>query len=208
MSEVVFQAQKRVVSGSAGARRIRREGRIPGVIYGHAGEALNIDLDAAAFAGGIKGISESTIVKVTVDGQSHDAFVKDTQRNMVDGAILHVDFYEVDINQVLRAHVPLHVFGSPAGVRNGGIFESPLHAIEVECLPRDLPERISVDVSNLDVNQSIHVRDLGLGDGVRLISGADQVVALVKFAKAEESGPVAEEAVAEPVDAKKAEAKG
>ncbi|MDR1908974.1 MAG: 50S ribosomal protein L25 [Spirochaetaceae bacterium] len=207
MSEVVFQARKRTDSGSAEARRLRRQGRIPAVIYGAKGQSQTIDLDAVEFAGGLRGISESTIVKVTIDNESHDAFVKDTQRNMVSGGILHVDFYEIDTNQILRARVPLNVFGNPVGIRNGGIFESPLHDIEVECLPRDLPPRISVDVSGLDVNQSIHVRDLALGEGVRLISGGDQVIALVKFAKAEEAAAVEETAPAEPADAKKAEAK-
>jgi large subunit ribosomal protein L25 len=184
MSQVVFAARNRAGSGSAEARRIRRSGRIPGIIYGHSGKTFSIDLDAREFANGIKGISASTIVTVNVEGQSHDAFVKDTQRNIMDGGILHVDFYEVDRDRVLRARVPLHIQGNPAGVREGGIFESSLHDVEVECLPKDLPERFVVDVSGLGVNQSIHVRDLSLGEGVRLISGGDQVIALVKFAKA------------------------
>jgi large subunit ribosomal protein L25 len=176
-------------------------------MYGRSGQPVAIDLDAAELAGGLKGISESTIVKIHIDGKNHDAFVKDTQRNIVSGGILHVDFYEVDSAQILRARVPLHVTGNPVGVRNGGIFESPLHDIEVECLPKDLPERIHVDVSTLDVNQSIHVRDLALGEGVRLISGGDQVIALVKFARAEEAAATEETPAAEGADAKKAEAK-
>jgi large subunit ribosomal protein L25 len=203
MSQVVFAARKRVNAGSGDARRVRRAGRIPAVIYGHSGTALTIDLDALEFATGIKGISESTIVKVDVDGQGHEAFVKDTQRNILDGRILHVDFYEVESNTMLRARVSIHIQGNPVGVREGGILESPLHDIEVECLPKDLPERIIVDVSNLGVNQSIHVRDLSLAAGVRLISTADQVVALVKFAKEETVAPASEEAVVqEPADAK------
>ncbi|MDR2053729.1 MAG: 50S ribosomal protein L25 [Treponema sp.] len=196
MSQVVFEARKRVGAGSGDARRVRRAGRIPAVIYGRSGNALTIDLNALEFSAGVKGISGSTIVKVNVDGKAVDAFVKDTQRNILDGQILHVDFYEVETDTLLRARVPVHVTGNPVGVRNGGIFESPLHEVEVESLPRNLPERITVDVSALDVNQSIHVRDLALGDGVRLISGADQVVALVKFAKAEEAAASAEEAAA------------
>jgi large subunit ribosomal protein L25 len=195
MSQVVFAARNRALAGSADARRVRRSGRIPGVIYGHSGKALPIDLDALEFSNGVKGISESTIVTVNVDGEAHDAFVKDTQRNILDGKILHVDFYEVKGDRVLRARVRLHVHGNPIGVRDGGIFESPLHDIEVECLPKDLPERINVDVSNLGVNQSIHVRALPLSDGVRLLSGGDQVVALVKFAKAEEVEAVVTEEV-------------
>jgi large subunit ribosomal protein L25 len=185
MNQVVLKARNRVKTGSGEARRIRRSGRVPGVLYGRSGEAVSIDLDAQEFAGGIKNISESTIVKVEVDGKSYDAFVKDTQRNIVDGLILHVDFYEVESGVAVRARVSIHLQGSPAGVRNGGVLEFPLHEIEVECLPKDLPERIDLDVSSLGVNQSIHVRDLALGEGVRLISGGDQVVALVKYAKEE-----------------------
>jgi large subunit ribosomal protein L25 len=207
MSETVFQARKRVETGSAVARRLRRQGRLPAVIYGHSGSALSIDLDALEFAGGIKGISESTIVKVNIDGDTKNAFVKQTQRNMVNNSILHVDFYEIDTSQALRAKVSLRITGNPVGVRNGGIFESPLHDIEVECLPKDLPERIDVDVSALDVNQSIHVRDLNLGEGVRLISGGDQVIALVKFARAEDAAAAAAVSAPEAADAKKDEAK-
>ncbi|MDR2758773.1 MAG: 50S ribosomal protein L25 [Spirochaetaceae bacterium] len=206
MSQVVFAARNRANTGSGDARRIRHAGRIPAVIYGHSGQALSIDLDALEFIHGVKGISESTIVKVEVDGKTHDAFVKDTQRNITDGKVLHVDFYEVESNTTLRARVSVHIHGNPIGVREGGILESPLHDIEVECLPKDLPERIDVDVSDLKVNQSIHVRDLALGSGVRLISGGDQVVALVKFAKAE-TVPSTEEETAAAAAAPEAEAK-
>jgi len=86
------------------------------------------------------------------------------------------------------------VRGNPVGVRDGGTLEVPVHEVEVECLPKDLPERIIVDVSELKANQAIHVRDLALGEGVRMITGGDQVVAVVKFAKAVSS----EDSVAEP----------
>jgi large subunit ribosomal protein L25 len=145
------------------------------------------------FVRSAKNISESTIVKVETDDKSYDAFVKNTQRNIIDGNILHVDFYEVESGVVLRARVSLHLHGNPVGVREGGNMENPLHEIEVECLPKDLPERIEIDISGLKVNQSLHVRDIPLAEGVKLISAADQVVALVKFAKAEVA-PAAEAA--------------
>jgi large subunit ribosomal protein L25 len=193
MNQVMLKARNRVKTGSGEARRIRRSGRIPGVLYGRSGEAISIDLDALEFAGGIKNISESTIVKVDVDGKPYDAFVKDTQRNITDGSILHVDFYEVESGVTLRARVSIHLQGNPAGVREGGVLEFPLHEIEVECLPNDLPERIDLDISGLEANQSIHVRDIVLGPGVRLISGSDQVVALVKYAKEESAAASAAE---------------
>ncbi|GHV75390.1 50S ribosomal protein L25 [Spirochaetia bacterium] len=204
MSNVVFAAKNRADAGSKGARRLRKEGRIPAVVYGRSGTALSIDMDALEFINSAKGISESTIVTINVDGITHQAFVKDTQRNITNGQVLHVDFYEVEAGVILRAKVSVHVHGNPVGVREGGILEAPLHDIEVECLPKDLPERLDVDIAELKVNQSIHVRDLKLGDGVRLISNPDQVVALVKFAKAEvEVAAETEAAAAEPAEAAK-----
>ncbi|MDR2185225.1 MAG: 50S ribosomal protein L25 [Treponema sp.] len=195
MGQVVFTAKSRAAAGSRKARQIRRQGRIPAVIYGRSGGSVSVDLDAVEFGNKVKGISESTIVTLDIDGETRQAFVKDTQRNIMNGTVLHVDFYEVESGIALRAKVSIHIQGTPIGVREGGVLEFPLHEVEVECLPKDLPERIDVDISGLKVNQSIHVRDLALGDGVRLISGGDQVVALVKFAKAESAAaPAAEDA--------------
>jgi len=196
MSKVVLQAKNRQKKGSAESRRMRRSGRIPAVLYGRSGKSISIDLEAVDFIRNTKGISESTIVKVEVDGKSYDAFVKDTQRNIIDGNILHIDFYEVESGVALRAKVSIILHGNPIGVREGGMLENPVHEIEVECLPKDLPERIELDVSNLKANQSIHVRHIPLADGVKLISNPDQVVALVKFAKAEAAAPAAAEAEA------------
>jgi large subunit ribosomal protein L25 len=190
----MLQAKNRQKTGSAESRRIRRGGRIPAVIYGRSGKALSVDLDSVEFIQGVKGISESTIVTVQVDGTSHDAFVKATQRNIINGKILHIDFYEVESGVALRAKVSLQLHGNPIGVREGGILENPLHEIEIECLPKDLPERIEIDISGLKVNQSMHVRDIPLAEGIRLLSNPEQVVALVKFAKAEAAAPAAEAA--------------
>jgi len=197
MSQVVLSARNRQGKGSGVARKIRRAGRIPAVLYGRSGKAISIDLDELEFTNGVKNISESTIVKVEVDGKPYDAFVKDTQRNIMDGKILHVDFYEVESGVSLRARVSIHLKGNSIGVREGGVLEFPLHEIEVECLPKDLPERIELDISNLGANQSIHVRDIALSDAIRVISALDQVVALVKYAKEEKvEAPVEEEAAA------------
>jgi len=197
MSKVVLQAKNRQKEGSAESRRMRKNGRIPAVLYGRSGKAVSIDLDASEFVKGTKGISESTIVNINVDGKAYDAFVKDTQRNILDGNILHIDFYEVESGVALRAKVSLVLHGNPVGVREGGMLETPLHEIEVECLPKDLPERIEIDISGLKANHSIHVRDIPLAQGVRLLSNPDQVVALVKFAKIEVvAAPEAEAAAA------------
>ena len=198
MSQVVLTAKNRQKNGSGEARRIRRAGRIPAVLYGRSGTAISIDLDAKEFVNGIKNISESTIVKVEVDGKPYDAFVKDTQRNIVDGSILHVDFYEVESGVTLRARVPIQLKGNAAGVRDGGILEFPLHEIEVECLPKDLPPKIELNISSLAANQAIYVRDIGISDAIRVITPVNQVIVLVKYAKeaAAAAAPTAEEAAA------------
>ncbi|MDR0539970.1 MAG: 50S ribosomal protein L25 [Spirochaetaceae bacterium] len=195
MANVQFAAKKREAAGSAAAARLRRTGRIPAVIYGHT-QTVSLDLDEREFVNGIKGITESTIVQVNFDGASHDAFVKSTQRNITNGKILHVDFYEIEMGKSLRTKVAVRVFGNPIGVRDGGILETPLREIEVECLPKDLPARIEVDISELKANQSIHAKDLKLGDGVKLMSSPDKVIALVKFAR-QEKAQVEEEIPAE-----------
>ena len=196
MSQVILKARNRANKGSGEAQRIRRMGRIPAVIYGRTGKAVSIDLDAREFVNETKGISESTIVKVDVDGKPFDAFVKDTQRNILDGNVLHVDFYEVESGMSLRAKVTIQLKGNAIGVREGGVLEFPLHEVEVECLPKDLPERIELDISSLGANQSIHVRDLVLGEGVKLITSSDQVIVLVKYAKEETPAAAVEEAAA------------
>jgi len=197
MSKVVLQAKNRQSKGSAESRRLRRGGRIPAVIYGRSGKSVSIDLDASDFVKGTKGISESTIVKVEVDGKAYEAFVKDTQRNIIDGNILHIDFYEVESGVALRAKVSLVFNGNPVGVREGGMLETPVHEIEIECLPKDLPERIDIDISGLKANQSMHVRDIALAPGIKLLSNPDQVFALVKFAKVEVvAAPAADAAAA------------
>ena len=196
MSQVVLSAKNRQNNGSVEARKIRRAGRIPGVLYGRSGKAMSIDLDALEFTNGVKNISESTIVKVEVDGKPYDAFVKATQRNIVEGKIIHVDFYEVESGVLLRARVTIQLKGNAVGVREGGVLEFPLHEIEVECMPKDLPERIELDISGLGVNQAIHVRDIPLSDAIRVISASDQVVALVKYAKEEKAAAAATEETA------------
>lgn len=196
MNQVVFTAQKRVDTGSRSAARLRKEGRLPAVVYGRSGQSQALDLDALEFSKAVKGISESTIVTLKVDGATRDAFVKDAQYDIVSGKVVHVDFYEVDSNKLVRAKVPVHLFGTALGVREGGILENPLHEVEVECFPRFLPEHLDVDVSALKANQSIHVRDLQLGADVRVLSNGDQVIALVKYAKAEAASEAAPEAAA------------
>jgi large subunit ribosomal protein L25 len=192
---VTLKAKKRTAQGKGAAKRLRRAGRIPAVIYGHSGESIPIDLDAAEFTNNARSITESTLVTVDIEGEDRDAFVKDTQQDILTGRIGHVDFFEIVRGQMLRARVPIRVTGNAIGVRDGGVLSVPAYDVEVECLPKNLPAFIPVDVTNLGTNESIHVRDLKLKDGVKMLTSDDEVVALVKFAKEEvEAAPAAAEA--------------
>jgi large subunit ribosomal protein L25 len=192
MDQKTFTAVERTKLGKGPVGRLRKDGKVPAVIYGRKGTSVSVSLEEKEVLKTLHEISESTIVKVKVGGKEIDAFVKDTQMDYLANKLLHVDFYEVEKDRVLRAKVPLKMVGSPAGVREGGVFEIATHEIEVECLPANLPERIEVDVSNLNLNQTIHVRDLKLAASVKVHTSADQVVAAVKYAKEEKVAPVVE----------------
>jgi large subunit ribosomal protein L25 len=126
--------------------------------------------------------------------------LKELQIDPVKGRPLHADFLEVSMERKIRVEVPLVLSGEPVGVKSkGGILEQPLRQLFVECLPLDIPDRIPVDVSQLDIGNAIHVRDITVGEGVRILEDADRVVASVVAPAAEEvAAPVEEEKPAEP----------
>jgi large subunit ribosomal protein L25 len=112
----------------------------------------------------------------------------------VSGSWIHADLFEVDLQKTIEVRVPLHIVGKPMGVENGGILDHPLREVEIECLPRAIPDSVEVDVSNLDVGDSIHVRDLVLPAGAKMLSDGDLAVASVVLPKAEEEAKPAEAA--------------
>jgi large subunit ribosomal protein L25 len=195
MSQTVLTAVSRVTENKGQVRRLRAEGKLPAVIYNRHGKARSIALDGHEFAKACVGISESTILKLNIDGAETEAFIKDRQIDWFKGTVLHVDFFEVEKGQTIHARVSIHLVGVPQGVRDGGVLETPVHEVDVECLPKDLPGKIEMDISNLEANHSVHIRDLNVPN-VKILNSGEQVVALVKFAKAE----------AEPVVAATAEA--
>lgn len=194
MNQHVIEAKSRELSTKGAVNALRRSGGIPAVIYNRHGVSTPIALDSFAFQKSLRGVSESTIIKLKVGDKSYDCLIKDRQLDWLHGTTLHVDFFEVESGVAMRAKVTVHLIGTAIGVRNGGILENPMHEIEVECMPKDMPEKFEVDISGLEANHSIHVRDIVKSDKVRVISPMDQVVALVKFAKGEETAPAAETA--------------
>ncbi|HUI70343.1 MAG TPA: 50S ribosomal protein L25 [Spirochaetia bacterium] len=180
-----LNVESRQGGGKSAAGRLRREGKIPAVIYGHTAPTP-ITVDAREFRNAFKRITENTIVELHMPGGVHEVLVKDYQRDNLTGQIVHVDFYEFEKGKALRTRVPIRLTGNPVGVKEGGILETQLRELDVECLPKDLPEEIVLDITELALDRALHVRDLVLPTGVRVLLAADQVVCLVAHRKAEE----------------------
>lgn len=184
MERLALRAEPRSKIRTRESRRLRRAGRVPAVVYG-AAEAETISLDAREAQRLFRHASESTIISLVTGGGDRDVLIKDYQTDRVTDQLLHVDFLEVVADRALRTHVPLRFVGTPVGVRQGGIMETLLRELHVECLPKDLPESLEVAIEGLDGGQSIHVRELDTPDAVRVLSPSDQVVCLVAHRVAE-----------------------
>jgi len=184
MEQKTLTAHSRKAFGSADSRRQRRNGKIPAVIYGH-GEPQGLLIEAHEFNTKFMKVSESTIINLKVDGDSHDVLIRDYQEDTISGAITHVDFYEIERGKTLRTNVGLQLTGAAVGIREGGILESFVHELEVECLPKDLPEGIDLDIANLELGHSLHVRDIEAPAGVNILNSQDQVVCTVAHKKIE-----------------------
>lgn len=185
MERLALRAEPRSKIRTRESRRLRRAGRVPAVVYG-AAEAETISLDAREAQRLFRHASESTIISLVTGGGDRDVLIKDYQTDRVTDQLLHVDFLEVVADRALRTHVPLRFVGTPVGVRQGGILETLLRELHVECLPKDLPESLEVAIEGLDGGQSIHVRELDTPDAVRVLSPSDQVVCLVAHRVAEQ----------------------
>lgn len=187
MAEHVLSADDRSATGKGPNRRLRMAGRIPGVIYGKGREAQSVVLDPTALEKLLhkSGAGLNTLIDLSVAGSTDTVLVKELQRHPVHGTYVHVDFFKVDMTQKIIVSVPIHFVGKARGVEFGGILDHPLREIEVECLPRAIPEHIEVDVSALEIGQAIHVRDLRLPEGVQVMTDAELPVASVVLPAAE-----------------------
>lgn len=182
MEEKVLNANKRAVLSKSNLLSLRKQKRIPAVMYDRHGKSISLDVCEVEFGRLFKTITESTILKVLLEGEEHEVFVKDYQYDRVKDKIVHVDFYAVERGVPLRTKVKIKLVGSPEGVRRGGVLETGLTEVEVECLPKNLPTRLTVDVTNLEVNTSLHVRDIPVSEGVSILTDPDVTIAALKFA--------------------------
>ncbi len=202
---VVLNGQPREELGSGSAGRLRREGQIPAVVYGHT-DPLHCSISARDFYTTFHTVSESTIVTLKVGKEKRDVLIKDYDEDITTGNVRHIDFFEIEKGKKLRTHVAIEFEGSPAGVREGGILDHNLYQLEIECLPKDIPEHLVVDVSSLGVDDVLHVRDLVIPEGVKVLTNLDQTVCSIIIPRAVVEEEEGEEEGAEPEVVKKEEA--
>lgn len=192
MEQVVLKAEKRNVVGKQ-VKALRREGKLPGVIYGRHVEPIAISLEAHSTGLAMAKLTSSSLVTINVDGKDYPALVRDRQRDYIKGNLTHVDFLAVDLTEKIRTFVSLHFFGVSGAVKDyNGVLVHNLERLEVECLPTDLPERIEVDISVLaQIGDGIRVHDVVKSDKVTILSDGDEMVAVVTLAKEEAAEEVA-----------------
>ncbi len=194
MANRIVEADNRSEFGKGPAGRLRRSGKLPGIIYGRS-ETMPITLDEHGFYQTFKQISESTIITIRTPGKDVDVLLKDYDEDLATGHLRHVDFYAIESGQLLRANVPIHLTGAAPGVREGGVLQSQIHEVEVECFPKDIPEYFELDISGLQVGDALHVSDLPDLEGVKVLNSEDQTIALVAMTREEVEEEVEEEEV-------------
>ena len=194
MAEIVISATNRADRGKNAARRLRRRGLVPGIVYGGKGGNLAVAVDPKALQRVLRSeAGRNAILKLSIaDHGSSNAILKNWQVDPVKESFLHADFYRIAMDVAIRVTVPIHVVGEARGVKvDAGILELVIREIEVECLPGDIPERIAVDVADLGINQSLRVSDVPIPAKVKVLQAADQVVVHVVAVKEEEAAPAA-----------------
>jgi large subunit ribosomal protein L25 len=199
-------AQPRTVSGTGAVNRLRKSGLTPAVVYGSKVAAANVQVDTKTFSKILQGsASDNILVSLKLATGEQLALVQEVQHDHLRGGITHVDFHAIAYDKEIHAEVPVEIVGEAPGLKFGGLVEAIHHTLEVRCLPKDLPERITVDVSSLELNKSIHVSEVNLPEGVRAKLAGDVVVVMCVEPKVEaEPEPAA--AAAAPAAAKAAPA--
>lgn len=186
MDTIVLKATRRTVTGKQ-VKALRRQGQLPAVMYGHRVEPVSIALDAHEASLIIPRLGSSTIINIELDGEQHAALVREKQKDFVSNRLLHVDFQVVSLTEKIRAAVRIDVQGASPAVKDfNAVIVTNLNQVEVEALPRDLPEHFAVDVAQIAaIGDAIYVRDLEVPQGVTLLADPDEIIAVATGAAPE-----------------------
>jgi large subunit ribosomal protein L25 len=195
---ITLAAQKRTTSGTAAARRSRRSGVIPGVVYGAAQDEYPVQVDAKRFGELLRNSSsDNFLVDLQIEGAKETsklALIQDVQHHPLNGQILHIDFNAVNENTEIHANVPLELTGVAPGVKAGGIVDQQHYELEVHCLPANLPETVTIDIGELEMGASLHVGDIEFPEGVSPTLDGDVIVVLVAEPRISAADTAADEA--------------
>lgn len=189
MPEIVVSAEKRTEKGKNVNRRLRVAGRIPGVVYGGKSQPEAVAVSPKDIVAVLRSASgENTLFDLELDGSRRKVILKEYQLEPIKGKLLHADFYEVALDKALEVNVHIEVSGTPVGVKvQGGILDFVTRELEIECLPTDIPDKIVVDVSELELGKHIRVSDLKLSDKLTVLTDPDIVIVHVVAPRAEEA---------------------
>jgi large subunit ribosomal protein L25 len=193
--DITVTAEVRASRGKNEARRTRRAGNIPAVVYGAYQEPVSVALDPKEIHKIIRSNTGfNTIFNLSIaGGETTPVMVVDQQVDPIKGNLLHADLKRIDLSKRIRVTVPVHTTGEPQGVKvQGGLLEIVTRSVEIECLPDEIPESYTVDVSSLMIGQSKRANDVALAGSMKLMSSADSVIAHVVALRAEETAPAAE----------------
>jgi large subunit ribosomal protein L25 len=189
MAEVTLEVQDRNDAGKGVARKLRAQGQIPAVVYGGRRDPAKISVDRKAIAELIHksehGVRSIFLLKMAGTDQQRHAMIKDIQMDPISRKMTHIDFVRVLLDEKIRVSVPLHIVGVAKGVKEGGILDWHIREIHVECLPNQIPDKIDVDVSELDAHDFLTIRDIKLPEGVKVLDDPDRNVVGVTHAKIE-----------------------
>ena len=198
---ITLKAQKREGTGKGVARKLRQEGRVPAVLYGRELGTMHLSLDTHEAENLFHSIStENTIVGLKVEGvgELFQTLVREIQSHPFKSSLIHVDFLRIQAGVAVDVEVPLRLIGDPIGVKNsGGVLEQVLNELPVKCIPSKIPEFIEVDVSELDINDSLHVYDLELEEGINITVDEERTICAVAIPKVVEEAVVEEDELLE-----------
>ena len=185
MSTASLSASVRTATGKGAARKIRQAGSIPAVIYGHGREAQSLTINARETDKLLKSIAiSSTVIELSIDGKSSRTLIREVQRHPFKRTITHIDFQELVAGETVSVHCPIVYIGVPEGVRlEGGLLDQIMHQLHIEVDPSAIPNHIDVDVSSLKVGKSLHVSDLTLPAGIKLLDEPGTTVCIVQVPK-------------------------
>jgi len=188
----LIEAKKRDLIGKKNAKNYRREGYIPGVYYFHGNEAVPLLFDALKLKQFLSGNRALIDLKIEGEKEPFKCFIKDYQHDPITDDPIHIDFQGVKMGEKITLEVPLILRGTPVGLKTGGIVEHIIRELEVECLPIHLPEFLEIDISHMDIGDSIHVDELNF-ENIRILNDPEETVVLVETPRIVVEEEVAEE---------------